>query len=244
MASIEPPKGIAKARYRQPALGHLPSCPARGLICGPSGGGKGVLVHQMIMQLYRGVFDHIHYWSASADLDPSLQPITKMCKEELGQDECLHNEFDENEITEIINKQRKMITAARKRNDGEYLPQLLIVIDDFGDQENVARGKLLTSLFVRGRHMGISTWVLTQKLRLIGSAIRVNQTFMICFRLRSFQDLAAVIEENSALVPQKTLRELYDAAVEQPYQFLYIDLQAKTLAETFYRSFEARLVVR
>ena len=56
MATIEPPKGIPKARYRQPEMGHLPKCPARGLKCGPSGGGKGVLVHQMIMDVYRDVF--------------------------------------------------------------------------------------------------------------------------------------------------------------------------------------------
>ena len=244
MASVEPPKGIPKARYRQPTLEHLPSCPARGLVCGPSGGGKGVLVHQMIMQFYKGVFDQIHYFSASADLDPSLKPIEKYCKDELGQDECLHSEFDDDFIAEILSKQRKVITAARKRNDGEYLPQLLIVVDDFADSHQVSKGRTLTSLFTRGRHLGTSTWVLSQKLRLIGSAIRVNQTFVICFRLRNFQDLQAVIEENSALVPQKTLRELYDLATEQPYQFLYIDLQAKTLQETFYRSFEARLVVR
>ena len=124
------------------------------------------------------------------------------------------------------------------------MPQLLIVVDDFGDVARIARRQMLTSLVTKGRHLGASTCILSQKLRLIGSAIRINQTFVICFRLRNFQDLQAVIEENSALVPSKTLRELYDLATAQPYQFLYIDLQAKTLQETFYRSFEARLVVR
>ena len=88
------------------------------------------MVHQMIMQFYKGVFDQIHYFSASADLDPSLKPIEKYCREVLGQDECLHNEFDEELIAEILSKQRKVITAARRRNGGDYLPQLLIVVDD------------------------------------------------------------------------------------------------------------------
>ena len=198
----------------------------------------------MILDHYRNVFDAIHYWSQSADLDMGLKPIAKYAKDELGQEDCLHNNWDENEIDELMAKQRKVITAARDRDDGEYLPQQLWVIDDFADSAAVARGKTLRTIFCRGRHMGIACWVLTQKTRLIQSSCRVNASFVIAFRIKSFQDLESILEENSALVNIKLLRQLYDYATSAPYSFLYINLAAKTLQDMFYRNFEAKLIPR
>ena len=101
----------------------------------------------------------------------------------------------------------------------------------------------LKTLFVRGRHSGVSTIVMTQKVRLIQPAVRVNASFYIVFRLKNFQDLSSIIEEMSALVDKKTVRALYEHATAKPYSFLYVNLQAKDLQTTFYRNFESRLVV-
>ena len=65
---------------------------------------------------------------------------------------------------------------------------------------------------------------------------------MCVFRLRNYNDLAAVVEELSALADKKTIKALYERATSQPYGFLYINLQAKSLETTFYRNFEASLV--
>ena len=67
---------------------------------------------------------------------------------------------------------------------------------------------------------------------------------MCVFRLRNYGDLSAVVEELSALASQKTIKALYDKATSQPYGFLYINLQAKSLETTFYRNFEVSLVPR
>ena len=241
MVSVVPSK-TAKHNFKQSPYEHLPSLPMRGIIAGPSGGGKGVLTHAMLMDFYRGCFDRMHYFSASADLDPSLQVIKEYCEKELEmKEECLHSEWDEELLAEIIENQRKALHSA-KREGRKYLPQLLIVCDDFADNPKAVRGPVLKSLFIRGRHMGISTLVLSQKLRLIEPAVRVNCTFMCVFRLRNYGDLAAVVEELSALANQKTIKALYDKATSQPYGFLYINLQAKSLETTFYRNFEASLV--
>ncbi|CAE7615840.1 unnamed protein product, partial [Symbiodinium pilosum] len=61
------------------------------------------------------------------------------------------------------------------------LYQVLVVIDDFADQPELHRRTgdgALDTLFIRGRHMQISTWVSSQKLRLISAAVRVNMQFI------------------------------------------------------------------
>ena len=47
---------------------------------------------------------------------------------------------------------------------------MLTLVDDFADQgEKVIHSStnILTSVFVRGRHLGCACWLLTQKLRVV-----------------------------------------------------------------------------
>ena len=61
----------------------------------------------------------------------------------------------------------------------------------------------------------MSTWVSSQKLGLISAAVRVNQQFLCCWRLRNQHELDAVVEELSALLPKEQLYRLYDAGTLQ-----------------------------
>ena len=70
--------------------------------------------------------------------------------------------------------------------------------------------------------MQISTWVSSQKLRLISAAVRVNQQFLCCWRLRNQHELDAVVEELSALLPKEQLYQLYEQATREPYSFLFV----------------------
>ena len=67
--------------------------------------------------------------------------------------------------------------------------------------------------------MQISTWVSSQKLRLISAAVRVNMQFL---RLRNQHELDAVIEELSALLPKEQLYRLSEQATREPYSFLFL----------------------
>ena len=100
--------------------------------------------------------------------------------------------------------------ASRKLFD-----QILVVIDDFADQPELHRRTgdgALDTLFIRGRHMQISTWVSSQKLRLISAAVRVNMQFMCVWRLRNQLELEAVLEELTALLPKQELQAIYQEA--------------------------------
>ena len=103
------------------------------------------------------------------------------------------------------------------------LYQVLVVINDFADTPQLHKPHgALDTLFIRGRHMQVSTWVSSQKLRLISAAVRVNMQFLCCWRLRNQHELDAVIEELSALLPKEQLYRLYEQATREPYSFLFV----------------------
>ncbi len=71
--------------------------------------------------------------------------------------------------------------------------------------------------------------------------IRVNATFLIVYRLRNTKDLETFLEELSAMMPRKELVELYQMATKDPYSFLYINLVAPKLDDTFFITFTKKI---
>ena len=138
------------------------------------------------------------------NIDDGWIPVKKYIEGDLGanteREQTYWDEWDEAALRRIIQQQRK-ITEASKKLEMKKLHQVLVVIDDFA------------TLFIRGRHMQISTWVSSQKLRLISAAVRVNMQFLCCWRLRNQHELDAVIEELSALLPKEQLYRLYEQAL-------------------------------
>ena len=79
-------------------------------------------------------------------------------------------------------------------------------MDDFADSVEFSRSsKLLHSLFTRGRHSQISTFIATQKFNALATIIRVNADSLYVFRLRNYQDLSTFLDEVSAIIDKKTL---------------------------------------
>ena len=61
--------------------------PTRALIIGPSGTGKSVLLHSLILDVYRNCFSRVYIFSASIHLDMSWQPVISYLKNTLKQDD-------------------------------------------------------------------------------------------------------------------------------------------------------------
>jgi hypothetical protein len=223
----------------------LPKLPVRAIVAGPSGAGKGILVSKLLLdpKYYRDRFERIYYFSQSAKVDHNLKPLKRYCEDQLGQkEECIYDEFDEVFLKGLLARQLKL-TEYLKEHKAKKGYGVCIVIDDFADMPSVVRGGLLSSLFIRGRHANISTFVLTQRYRALDPAIRINATALYFFRSRNGKDLEAMIEENSALAHRKDIEALYRKATAKHYGFLYIDLQAKDLDHMFYSSFDSRLML-
>jgi hypothetical protein len=164
------------------------------------------------------------------------------CKKELKQQETRQekfyfDEYDPVALQKIIDTQYKVIDYMKNQGH-KNLYQIAIIIDDFIDSRHFTFSptSLLNTLFIRGRHMMISTIVTSQSYKAISSIVRRNITEISIFRLRNTSDLDAWIDELSAVYDKKTLLQMYRRCTDQPYGFLYINLMSKSKETMFYDS--------
>ena len=134
------------------------------------------------------VFERIYIFSPSIEIDDAWKPVKGFIEQHMGvnteREQVYFDKWDEGALRTIIQQQKK-ITRTTKELGFLKLYQILVVIDDFADQPELHRRTgdgALDTLFIRGRHMQISTWVSSQKLRLISAAVRVNMQFMCVWR--------------------------------------------------------------
>lgn len=232
-----------QSKYKQ--CGQLP---LRSIILGPSGSGKGVLLQNMILDIYKDCFERIYIFSPSIEVDHTWLAVKKYISDNItksdDEPEFYYDTYDPQSLEKIIDTQKKIIEYQKKQKDTKNLFQILIIVDDFADSSEFSRrSTLLHSLFTRGRHSGISTIVSTQKFASIHPIIRVNATELFVFRLRNYQDLSMFIDEVSGLVDKKTLNKIYLTATAEPYSFLYVKLNAKTLDDTFFIKYNKKIIL-
>ena len=114
----------------------------------------------LILEQYRGVFKRIYIFSPFIDIDDGWIPVKKYIEEDLGvnteREQACWEDWDE----------AALITEASKKLEMKKLYQVLVILDM--PQLHKPNGALDT-LFIRGRHMQISTRVSSQKL---GSSVQ------------------------------------------------------------------------
>ena len=200
--------------------------PFRALVVGGSGSGKSLMIQNAITQIYDGIFDAgVHIFSPSVFVDDSWKSVREwMEKNDIPVEKYCHESFSEEKLAAIVQEQKEVITYMKRK--GNKLAQMLIILDDLLDDHKAMKGsRQLEALFVRGRHMAISTVVSVQKYRAILNSARINSTDDIIFTsLRNASDWNAIAEELSQLIPPQKLTELYQKAKRtSPYAFLWIN---------------------
>ena len=97
---------------KQSKYEHCAKLPTRSLIVAPSGGGKTVLLQNMILDIYRDCFSRIYIFSPSIDVDMTWEPVKEYLSRNLKQDErkekYLFNSYETGELVQIINTQHKV----------------------------------------------------------------------------------------------------------------------------------------
>ncbi len=244
---IEPIK-VQEFEVKQSKYSMVGKLPTRAIVCAPSGGGKTVLLSNLILDVYRNCFSRIYIFSPSIDIDYTWVPVKKyiahdMKAVETEDDKFYFSEYDPEALEHIIDIQHK-VTNYMKTNKYKTLYQILIVIDDFADDPSFTRqSKLLHQLYVRGRHNSISTITSTQKYNVIAPIVRINATQLYVFKLRNYKDLEAIVEELSAITDKKTLLDIYHAATDRPFSFLLVNLMSHDKNNMFHIKFEQTITL-
>ena len=246
--TIEPIK-VKEYEVKQSKYHQCGKLPIRSILLGPSGAGKGILLQNMILDIYRGCFERVYVFSPSSFVDKTWEPVKEYLNKTINLSEneppLFYDTNDQENLERIIDTQRKVTEHLKSKKDTKKLFQILIVIDDWADSPDFSRkSQLLHALFTRGRHSGISTIVSTQKFTALHPIIRVNATELYVFRLRNYRDLETFIEEVSALIDKKSLMEIYNLATAEPYSFLYVKLTAKKKDDIFMVKFNKKITIQ
>ena len=228
----------------------LPDLPTSFLLCCQSGGGKTVVLLDLLCVRYKGMFQRVFVFSPSIKLDPQYEPLRKMVEKLCDQEKepCLFEDLDQQILGKLLDDQRLIVEECRKRK--QTPPSIACVLDDLADRGDLlakraggkAGGSWMNTLATRGRHFHCSFFITTQKLNLISTVIRCNTRCLLVWRLRNFKEIESLCEEMSGVYDARTVLELYRVATEEPYSFLFIRLDAKIRRDIFWLRFEARLV--
>ena len=223
----------------------VPKLPMRSMLVGPSGGGKTVLLTNMILDIYRDCFSRVYVWSPSINVDSTWKPVKEYIQNHIkpnDREKCYFDSYEPSELEQVIKTQQKVIDYQKEQKHKD-LYQILIVIDDFADDTNFTRkSTLLHQLYIRGRHYMISTITSTQVYKQISPIVRKNMTHLFIYRLRNYGDLESIVEELSAIYDKKTLLQIYHEAVSEEYSFLYVNLMQKDKRKMFLQRFERYLI--
>ena len=234
---------VKQSKYHQ--CGKLP---IRSILLGPSGAGKGILLQNMILDIYRGCFERVYVFSPSINVDMTWIPVKEYLNKTINLSEneppLFYDTNDQENLEKIIDTQKKVTEHLKSKKDNKKLYSILIIVDDFADDPSFSRkSQLLHALFTRGRHSQISTIISTQKFSALHPIIRVNAKILHVFRLRNYQDLQMFLDEVSALIDKKSLMEIYNLAVTEPFSFLTVDLTAKKKDSIFMVKFNKRITI-
>ena len=151
--TIAPVKGTRTFTVKQPPYKHLEGhLPARCIICGASGQGKGVAMQSLILNVWRDTMARIFLFSPTATTDTTWEPVFKYIRKDLKvpeEEQIAWDDFDVEALDKIIDQQKRIVKFQKDHNQ-KQLHQILIIVDDFASDESVMRhkkGEALKTLF-------------------------------------------------------------------------------------------------
>ena len=213
-----------------------------------SGGGKTVAHIRTLMDPDKlgGLFDRYLVMSPNCRKggDPNYDVLAAYIERTTGQkrEDCFYTEWDPQVLLDTMAEMRKVnayVRKHRKELGATRLYSCHITIDDWADRSDISKSanSPLVQFFTRGRHSQCSCTCLTQKFRLLNSAIRVNCHSLWIGRVTSSLEKKALAEEfGAAAGSEKNFVAMLDRATESDYGFLYIVFGLKIRFFSSYRS--------
>ena len=175
------PINVKQYEFKQspyPQADKLPFRPFRSIIVSASQGGKGILIQNLVLKIYRGCFERIYIVSPTAHIDEAYKEVIKYIQKELKinnkKEQYLFDEYNPEALEHIIDTQHKVIEY-QKKNKMTKLFSCLLIIDDWAEDRVFMRySKILHGLYTKSRHFGLSVITSSQKLNALAPIVRLN----------------------------------------------------------------------
>ena len=207
------PINVKQYEFKQSPYPQADKLPFRSIIVCASQGGKGILIQNLVLKIYRGCFERIYIVSPTAHIDEAYKEVIKYIQKELKIDnkkeQYLFDEYNPEALEHIIDTQHKVIEY-QKKNKMTKLFSCLLIIDDWAEDRIFMRySKILHGLYTKSRHFGLSVITSSQKLNALAPIVRLNTSSLYIFKLKNQAELDTFIQEQSALIDKKTMLEIY-----------------------------------
>lgn len=180
-------------------------------LVGPRSSGKSVVINNLILrdEMLRNLFSDIIIISPTIHSDSS----SRFLIHEVGKDN-VYEAYSEHIIQELID-------SVKDQDKMERSMKLIILDDVIGSIPKY--NSLVYNLTSKARHWSISMIISTQNLRELPPVVRNNTTNWAFFRSGNLKEVGKMLEEMGSLGSPENCFALYQACVEEPHKFMYID---------------------
>ena len=104
--------------FKQSKYKQCGSLPTRSVILGASGSGKGVILQNMILDIYRDCFERIYLFTPSINIDHTWEPVKKYKSDKImksdDEPEFYYDTYDPESLEKIIANQKKIVEYQKK----------------------------------------------------------------------------------------------------------------------------------
>ena len=192
------------------------------LLVGKTQSGKGVVATNMLLlpEYYASDVggEHIYIFSKSLDFDYKTK---LMIKQKDIPKQNLFKGLDNDTLGAVLDFIEEQYLEAEE--NGEKPPHSLIIMDDCLEElKEKSKDSAVNELFVRGRHLNISTWVFLQYYSRLPIIARTNSNGLVMFELPKKQ-IDIISEEHNYLSDKKDFYKLYKKATDKKHSFFVIN---------------------
>ena len=176
----------------------IPQHPSISLFSGSQGGGKTTLVANLLTK------PHMYGKSMenTSNDEEQKKPIKQIPKPYfdaiflfIGSDDDMYDSLIDNgtinkdhvvhmpqpsDIQKVIDQQKSLL--AKVNGDITKVPKILVIFDDIINDKKLINSKPFLEMFVKGRHLNSSSWLLCQYLNLCPRACRLQANYLFVFK--------------------------------------------------------------
>ena len=206
----------------------IPQHPSISLFSGSQGGGKTTLVANLLTKphMYGKSLENTSHdeEQKKEKKTPIPKPYFDAIFLFIGSDDDMYDSLIDNgtinkdhvvhmpqpsDVQRVIDQQKSLL--AKVDGDITKVPKILVIFDDIINDKKLINSKPFLEMFVKGRHLNSSSWLLCQYLNLCPRACRLQANYLFVFKCNRLE-LQVLYEQYCP--PDMTKSQFFDMVVD------------------------------